>query len=126
MPVPSDLPSTPPQPLGKSHGRAWPVGPIWEAEGRGLTVSRPIRPGWAAAGSAATSSGESRGHRQPGFQGHLSPAASRGSCLVKVLSAVSGQRAGSGDSQQRRDPGLSPAEDAFSHLNPQLCFPQQD
>lgn len=31
MPVPSVPPSTPPQPLGKAHGRAWPVGQIREA-----------------------------------------------------------------------------------------------
>lgn len=112
MPVPSVPPSTPPQPLGKAHGRAWPVGQIREAGGGGLTeVSRPIRPGSWKAGAA--------GSRPSGATSVL-PAVSRGSSLAKVLSAVSGQRAGSGDFQQRRDPGISPAEVAFLHLNPRL------
>lgn len=85
MPVPSVPPSTPPQPLGKAHGRAWPVGQIREAGGGGLTeVSRPIRPGSWKAGAA--------GSRPSGATSVL-PAVSRGSSLAKVLSAVSGQRA---------------------------------
>lgn len=64
------------------------------------------------------------------FPGHLRPAISRGSSPAKVLSAVGGQQGGSGDLQQQRRSAMTqasgPLRHDFLHLNPQLCFPQQN